>query len=202
MSAIRIVPANEASCADLAAIFGERGSAAECQCQRYRLAKGEAFKHTTPGVRADRLREQTACGDPTSPDTSGLVAYRDDEPVGWCAVAPRASYDGLVRNSNQTAWKGRDEDRTDPTVWAVTCVLTRTGARGEGVASELAMAAVEFAGDRGAEVLEAYPITVEHAQWGEEHPGPLSIYLNAGFEVVHRPSLRRAVAAIDLRAGD
>lgn len=194
---LRIVPANEAGCADLAALFGERGGAAECQCQRYRLARGEAFRNTPVEARRARLHEQTACGDPTSPGTSGLVAFLDGEPVGWCAVAPRSSYGGLVRNANQTAWRGREEDRSDSSVWAVTCVFVRVGERRQGIAGALAKAAVEFARTRGARRLEAYPMTVRDATWGEEHPGPLSIYQQAGMTIVHRPSKRRAVVAID-----
>ena len=193
---LRIIPANEAACGDLDAIFGERGGAAECRCQRYRLARGEAFRNFPVEERAERLREQTACGDPGSPETSGLIAYRGDDPVGWCAVAPRPAYPGLVRNASMTAWSGRAEDRADPGIWAVTCLLTRVGARGQGVAKALAAASIDFARERGASRLEAYPITVANATWGEEHPGPLSVYLAAGFEVTHRPSKRRAVVAI------
>lgn len=197
MGDIEIMPANNASFEDLADIFGVRGASGECWCQRYRLARGESFRSTPVEDRAERLRDQTACGDPGSDDTSGLIARLDGEPAGWCAVAPRSSYDGLVRNSNQTAWRGRDEDRADPGVWAVTCVLTRTGFRGRGVARALAVASVDFARTRGARRLEAYPITVANANWSEEHPGPLAIYLAAGFEIVHRPSKRRAVVAVD-----
>lgn len=193
-----VVPANEVACADLDDVFGDRGGAALCRCQRYRLARGESFGSTPVEERRDRLHEQTACGDPGSPATTGLVALRDGVAVGWAAVAPRASYEGLVRNSNQTAWRGREEDRFDPDVWAVTCILTRVGERGQGVARALAQATVGFARERGARRLEAYPITVPDAAWGEEHPGPLSVYLAAGFEVVHRPSKRRAVVSIDL----
>jgi GNAT superfamily N-acetyltransferase len=195
---LRVVPANEASCRDLETVFGARSSAAECRCQRYRLARGESFRSTAVEDRAERLRSQTACGDRGAPRTSGLVAYDGDEPVGWAAVSPRVELEGLVRNSNQTAWRGRDEDRGDPDVWAVTCVLTRVGHRGEGVATALVAAAAPFARERGARRLEAYPITVANATWGEEHPGPLPIYLAAGFAVIHRPSTRRAVVSIDL----
>ena len=93
-------------------------------------APREAFKHHPREVRADRLREQAGCGGPGP--TSGLVAYADGKPVGWCAVEPRPAYDGLVRNSSRAAWVGRDEDRTDPGVWAVTCVLVRAGHRRRG----------------------------------------------------------------------
>lgn len=195
---LEIVPANQAGCDELTTIFGTRGGAAHCQCQRYRLAPGEAFGTTPVEARRAALRDQTACGDPESPQTSGLIARLDGSPVGWCAVAPRPAYAGLVRNSNQTAWRGRTEDRADESVWAVTCILTRVGARGQGVARALAAAAVDHARERGARRLEAYPITVPEATWGEEHPGPLSVYLAAGFEVIHRPSKRRAVVSITL----
>jgi hypothetical protein len=74
------------------------------------------------------LRQQTECGHPRSDTTSGLVAYLDGEPVGWCAVEPRNAYEGLVRN-NRVPWEGRTEDKTDDSVWAVTCLFTRAGFR-------------------------------------------------------------------------
>ncbi|WP_446665948.1 N-acetyltransferase family protein [Flexivirga sp. B27] len=195
---ITIKPANRAASSDLVTVLGAHGSAAECQCQRYRLERGESFANTPVEARAERLLDQAACGDSRAPRSSGLIAFLDDEPVGWCAVAPRAEYSGLVRNSNQTAWRGRQEDRSDPAVWAVTCVFTRVGYRGRGVATALAAATPDFARAGGARRVEAYPITVADARWGEEHPGPLGIYLEAGFTVIHRPSKRRAVVSIDV----
>lgn len=195
---VEVSPANQVSCAELDQVFGTKGSAAECRCQRYRLAHGESFGNTAVEVRIDRLHEQTACGDPASPQTTGLVAFVNGEPLGWCAVAPRNTYAGLVRNANQTAWRGRAEDRADPSVWAVTCVLVHREARGSGIARRLIAATVDFARGQGANRLEAYPITVPDATWGEEHPGPLSAYLDAGFAVIHEPSKRRAVVSIDL----
>ena len=118
-----IVPANEASCEDLQAVFGARGPAAYCQCQRYKLRPREAFAKFPVEERALRLRHQTDCGHPGSRSTSGLVAYLDGAPVGWCAVEPRTAYSGLLRN-NRVPWEGRDEDKSDDSVWAVTCVFT------------------------------------------------------------------------------
>jgi hypothetical protein len=40
---ISVVPANEASWPDLQAIFGARGQASRCQCQRYKLRPRESF---------------------------------------------------------------------------------------------------------------------------------------------------------------
>src|ERR687891_56100 len=61
---LRIVPANQAACEDLQTVFGSRGSAAICECQRYKLAPKEAFKSYPAEERALRLRAQTNCGQP------------------------------------------------------------------------------------------------------------------------------------------
>src|SRR4029079_15587451 len=107
--------------------------------------------------RAHRLRAQTDCGHPASDTTSGLVAYLDGEAVGWCAVEPRTAYEGLLRNT-RVPWEGRDEDKADDTVWAVTCLFTRAGFRKRGISRALARAAVDFARERHARAIAAYPI--------------------------------------------
>ena len=193
---ISVVPANQVSCEDLQAIFGNRGPASRCQCQRYKLQPKEAFGNFPAEERAFRLRQQTDCGHPDSDSTSGLVAYLDGEPVGWCAVEPRLAYSGLVRVF-RVPWDGRSEDKTDERVWAVTCLLTRSGYRKRGVSRALARAAVDFARERGARALEAYPMTSKNALLEEIHVGTESVYADAGFTEVHRPSIRRAVVRID-----
>jgi GNAT superfamily N-acetyltransferase len=196
---LSIVPANEASCEDLQAVFGTRGPAANCQCQRYKLRPREAFRKFPVEERARRLRQQTRCGHADSEMTSGLVAYLDGEPVGWCAVEPRPAFTGLLRN-NRVPWEGRAEDKTDDTVWAITCVFARAGFRGRGVAYALARAAVDFARERGARALEAYPLITQPDQriaWDEIHVGSRSIFEKAGLAEIHRPTLRRVVMRVD-----
>jgi GNAT superfamily N-acetyltransferase len=195
-SAISIVPANEASCEDLQTIFGTRGQAARCQCQRYKLQPREAFASFPVGERAHRLRQQTDCGHAESGTTSGLVAYLEGEPVGWCAVEPRNRYTGLVRN-NRVPWEGRAEDKADESVWAVTCIFTRVGFRRRGVSRALAHAAVEFARERGARAIEGYPMTTTKALLEELHVGTEGVFADAGFAEVSRPTLRRVVMRID-----
>jgi GNAT superfamily N-acetyltransferase len=191
------VPANEASCEDLQQVFGTRGAAATCQCQRYKLRPREAFAKFPAAERARRLRQQTHCGHPESDTTSGLVAYLDSEPVGWCAVEPRPAYTGLVRN-NRVPWEGRTEDKTDDRVWAVTCVFARAGFRRRGIGYALAEAAVGFARERGARALEAYPMLPGQKMLLEElHVGSRSIFAAAGLTEVSHPTLRRVVMRID-----
>jgi GNAT superfamily N-acetyltransferase len=179
-------------------VFGTRGPAAICQCQRYKLRPREAFAKFPVEERAFRLREQTDCGHPESETTSGLVSYLDGEPVGWCAVEPRTAYQGLLRN-NRVPWEGRAEDKNDDSVWAVTCVFVRAGFRRRGVSYALVRAAVDFARQRGARALEGYPMITEGQSFlvEELHVGSRSSFAAAGFTEVSHPSLRRVVMRID-----
>ena len=88
--------------------------------------------------------------------TTGLVAYLDPEPVGWVAVEPRTAYPRLPKV--RTVWSGRQEDKADDNVWAVTCFVTRKGYRKRGITYALAAATVGYARDQGARALEAYPM--------------------------------------------
>jgi GNAT superfamily N-acetyltransferase len=194
--AISVKPANEASWEDLQTIFGTRGQGARCQCQRYKLRARESFGSFPAEERAHRLREQTDCGHPESDTTSGVVAYLDGNPVGWCAVEPRTAYEGLVR-AYRVPWEGRAEDKADDSVWAVTCLFTRAGFRKRGVSRALARAAVDFARERGARAIEGYPITTKNVIAEELHVGTEGVFAAAGFTEVSRPTLRRVVMRVD-----
>ena len=197
-SAVTVVPANLVSWEELQLVFGTRGSAHRCQCQRYKLQPGESFGSFPVEERAHRLRVQTECGFRDASGTSGLVARLGSEPVGWCAVEPRPAYEGLIRNQ-RVPWDGRDEDRTDADVWAVTCVLARVGYRRSGIGSALVDAAIDHARRSGASALEAYPMTTSAAIDEELHVGLVQMYLDAGMVEVSRPTKRRAVVRIDFQ---
>ncbi len=195
---VRVVPANEASWDDLRAIFGDRGYAAFCHCQRPKMRSWAEWREFGVGGRMQRLEAQTHCGDAAARTTTGLVAYLDEEPVGWCAVEPRTAYPRLLRTA--VPWKHRAEDRADGSVWAIVCFVTRTGYRRRGISRALAHAAVDYARERGARALEGYPMLVEPGQdvtWGELNVGSRSVFVDAGFSEVSHPTLRRVVMRID-----
>lgn len=196
-SSLRILPANEASWDDLQTVFGERGEAHRCQCQWFKTRAAE-WRALSVEERAERLRGQTECGYPDADTTTGLIAYLDEEPVGWCAVEPRTEYPRLL--TSRIPWSGREESKTDEGVWVVSCFVTRTGYRRRGVSKGLAVAAVDFARERGARALEGYPIAVQPGQefsWGELYVGSRSMFTAAGFRQVSRPTERRVVMRID-----
>jgi GNAT superfamily N-acetyltransferase len=111
------------------------------------------------------------------------VAYLDSEPVAWCAIEPRTAYTGLLR-VYRVPWMGRSEDKTDDTIWVVTCFFVRAGYRRRGITYVLARHAVDFARERGARALEGYPMITEPGQeviWDEALVGTRSIFAAAGF---------------------
>jgi GNAT superfamily N-acetyltransferase len=194
---IRVVPANEAPWDDLQAVMGQRGEASRCQCQWFKI-RDKDWRSVPVEERSERLRGQTGCGSPENRATTGLVAYLGGEPAGWCAVEPRTAYVRLLRM--RVPWADRTEDQNDDAVWAVTCFVTRTGFRRRGISRTLANAAVDFARERGARAIEGYPMITQPGQefsWGELYVGSRSIFAEAGFTEVSRPTLRRVVMRID-----
>lgn len=194
---LRIVPANEASWEDLQAIFNMRDYAGRCRCQRFKVA-GWVWRDTTYEERIALSQTQTACGKPDAAATSGLVAYVNGEPAGWVAVEPRTAYPKL--RTSRVPWSGRDEDKDDGSVWAVTCFVVRKGYRGRGLTYVLARATVDHARERGARALEGYPMITQPGKeitWGEMHVGARQVFEEAGFAQVNRPTVRRVIMRID-----
>ncbi len=197
--AISVLPANRAPWKDVELVVGRaRCHAALCYCQRFKIAES-AWRKTTDEERAQRLRDQTQCGHPESGTTSGLVAYVDGEPAGWCSVEPRTAYPYIP--DARILWKKRGEDKGDDSVWAVACFLTRGEFRRRGVSRALAAAAADFAQSHGARAIEGYAMITkpgEEITWGELHVGSRGAFAAAGFRQVARPTLRRVVMRLDL----
>jgi GNAT superfamily N-acetyltransferase len=190
-------PANAASWADLTAVFGA-ADAGRCRCQRFKV-EGWIWRDSTLEGRIAAQRRQTGCDEGPGAPTSGVVAYVGSEPAGWVAVEPRAAYPKL--RTMPIPWKGRDEDRDDPGVWAVTCFVVRKGYRGRGLTYALARAAVEHARANGATAVEGYGMLTEPGRtitWGELHVGARQVFEEAGFTEVTHPTKRRVVMRVDL----
>lgn len=195
---ITVLPANQVSWDDVQTVFGSRGYPASCQCQRFKVGPAQ-WSGTTQLERMQRLRRETHCDNPDSGTTSGLIAFLDGEPVGWCAVEPRSAYPKLP--PARLAWKERGEAKDDSTVWAVTCFAVRAGYRGRGITRALVQAAVDHARRQGARALEGYPMVPKQGEeitWGENHVGVRSIFAGAGFSEVAHPTLRRVVMRLEL----
>ena len=81
----------------------------------------------------------------------GVLTYRDDEPVGWCSISPRAEVPRL-----QSSKLIRPVD--DVPVWSIICLVVRSGRRRQGVTNHLIAGAVAYGAAHGAPAIEAYPV--------------------------------------------
>ena len=83
-------------------------------------------------------------------NSAGLVAYRGGEPIGFVSLGPRYDF-ARIRNSKATP------PVDEVAAWVIPCITVRRGHRGQGVAVAMIRAAVDYAGERGAPAVEAYP---------------------------------------------
>ncbi|MEV1130780.1 GNAT family N-acetyltransferase [Agromyces sp. NPDC049794] len=194
---LRIVPAGDVPFDDVAAVFGTRGDPAHCWCQWYKIPGSNWRSVGDEGLR-DRLAAQLARSD----SGPGLVAYDGDTPVGWCAVEPRPHLERL-RSSRLITGGTAHPDLEDPAVWAVTCFVVPRAYRKRGVGRALASAAVTYAHEHGAHVVEAYAVDGElreKASAADLFHGTVTMFEAAGFAEVARPRPDRAVMEVRLGA--
>jgi len=106
---------------------------------------------------------------------SGLLAYVGGKPVGWCKVAPRLA---LPRLNLYKDLQVGDADR----VGSIVCFVIAKPYRGSGIARRLLDAACDVLANRGLAFAEAYPR--KHAESeADNYPGPLKMYIAAGFTI-------------------
>lgn len=157
---------------DFADIINPRRRSNHCWCLSHRLRLQE-IEELGDGSREDAARALAA-----GRESFGVVTYRDDVPVGWCHVAPRAEIPRLVRS---TLIRPVD----DVPVWSIICVVVRGGHRRQGVTGHLVEGAVAYAASRGAPAVEAYPVDpAGRMDTTMAFVGTRSMFERRGFEVV------------------
>jgi molybdopterin converting factor subunit 1 len=184
---LSVRPATPERWRDVERLFGPRGACAGCWCQWPRL-RGREFKAGRGAGNRRRLRRLVSDGAPP-----GLIGYLGDDPVAWCAVAPRAEY-ARLENSRILA-------RVDSqVVWSVPCFFVARGARGRGLTVRMLRAAAAHARARGASVLEGYPIE-PHGRAADTFAwwGLVGAFRKAGFTEVARRSKTHPVMRKRLR---
>ncbi|WP_033429077.1 GNAT family N-acetyltransferase [Saccharothrix syringae] len=170
-------------------LFGPNGARAGCWCTWFWQSPARMRANGSAGNR-ELLRSRAREGAPP-----GLLALEGERPVGWVAVAPRSSYPRLAR-SPVAAPVPADEDTTG--TWSVTCFFVHRTARRRGLGAELLEHAVRFAHDRGALLVEGYPVDTGGAKAasGDLYHGTLGMFLDAGFELVERRGAHRALVRL------
>jgi GNAT superfamily N-acetyltransferase len=155
---------------DVATLVGPKKPTSNvCFCLSYRIGSKEnvALKGE---ARADRVRQ--LCHEDPPP---GVIAYLDDEPVGWAAVHPRTDT-SFARNRLIPHVDDLD-------VWSLWCIRVRPGHRKQGISHALIEGAVAFARERGAPAIEGYPVDNrgEKVNLTMAYVGTRALFESAGF---------------------
>jgi GNAT superfamily N-acetyltransferase len=142
---LRVEPADAGRFDDVATMLGPKNPASSvCWCLSHRV-DAKTNRSLVGPARGDYVRE--LCRRDVAP---GVLAYDDDQVVGWAAVAPRAE----LPFARSTKIPHVD----DLPVWSVWCIRVRPGHRGKGISPVLLQGAVDYARSRGAPAIEGYPV--------------------------------------------
>jgi len=193
MPKIVIVPATADRFDDAEHALTGGGDGRSCQCQWWTITNAE-FQRASTDERRELLRDELQNDAPPP----ALIAYVDGEAAGWVRVGPRPAQIRISRTRDIVANTPIPID--DPDVWAVTCFVVRREHRRQGLSARLLAAALDYAREHGARVVEAYPYDTDAAKHSsnELYRGVLSVFEDAGFREVARPRPDRAIVALDL----
>jgi GNAT superfamily N-acetyltransferase len=178
MPKLEIVPLTPARLPDLATLFGQGGDPRWCWCSFYRTRQG------WPAKREDRIAPNRAILEDAvralqaEDRAPGLVAYQGGEAVGWVSLGPRTDYERLEHSTVLA----RIDDKP---VWSIVCFVVGRKSRGQGIAKALLDAAIDYAREHGATLLEAYPTDThgKRIQAAYAYTGTLAMFERASFEV-------------------
>ena len=176
--------------ADFETLFGARGACGGCWCMLWRLSRSEFEQSKGDGNRA-AMKALVDAG-----EVPGILGYMGEEPVAWCAVAPRPAYPALERSR---VLKKID----DCLVWSVSCLFIRKDHRRHGLSIQLLRAAVEHVRRQGGRIVEGYPVEPKR----DDMPavfvwtGLASSFLAAGFSECARRSETRPIMRSYLEQG-
>lgn len=181
---LEIVPLTPERLPDLAALFGQGGDPKWCWCSFFRV-RGVDFRTATAQGNREVLERATAqtAAEGRAP---GLIAYRDGEAIGWVSLGPRDDYERLQHSKVLAPVDDRP-------AWSIVCFVVGRKARGRGVARALLDAAIAYARDHGATLLEAYPADTDGGRISAANAfkGTVPMFEGAGFKVVERRQANR-----------
>ena len=187
MSKLTTKPATAADRKDVETVFAGCGDASHCWCAWWRKPRAEFLAdYGEPNMRFFWNPVES------NPRPLAVLSYRDGEPAGWCAVAPRADHSRFER-SNLLA------PVDDKLVWSITCFVIHKAHRGTGLMRPLIAAAVKLAKRNRAPAVEAYPIDPQRGMAsGEVFTGLPGPFADQGFVEVARRSPIRPIMRLNL----
>ena len=181
-STLEVHPLTPERWLDLEELFGPNGGCGGCWCMYWRLKRSE-FDKQKGGGNKRALKHIVDSG-----ETPGILAYDNEVPIAWCSIAPRECFSVLGRSRILKPVDNKP-------VWSVSCFFVEKSYRRRGITAKLLKGAVSYAKDKGARIIEGYPIQPRK----ETFPvifawtGFYSAFKKAGFVEVFRRSETRPI---------
>jgi GNAT superfamily N-acetyltransferase len=187
LEGVKFFPLTKDKWKDFELLFGEKGACGGCWCMWWKLTRSEFERHK--GEANKRLMKHSVELD----EMPGILAYYNDEPIGWCAVAPREKYPALERSR---VLKRIDERP----VWSVTCFYINKSYRKAGLTTAFLEFIIDYCRKKGAEIIEGYPIDPIKSSMPPVFAwtGFASSFRKAGFTEVARRSKTRPIMRYEL----
>jgi GNAT superfamily N-acetyltransferase len=174
---------------ELGRLLATDRAAGGCWCMWFIIPVADYHRAGSAGNRAGFYDLLASSAQPP-----GLLAYREGEPVGRCAVGPRSRYARVLRTPT---CQGRDPDE-DERVWQVPCFFVRRDARGAGRGRMLLQSAVGLAQEHGASAIEGFPFTGGKRRRCDTQVGFETLFAACGFAAIRTPSPSRVVMRREL----
>lgn len=174
-------PLKKENWAKFVQLFGERGACGNCWCMYYRLKKVDFVEGKTGGGNKDAMHKLVMESKP-----AGILAFYEDQPIAWCAFAPREDFIKLEHS--------RVHKRIDnKPVWSIPCFFVDKKFRRQGISVELLKGVIRYAKEEGIKIIEAYPAipTKESLPDSFAWIGLYKSFERAGFQIVDRTSKNR-----------
>jgi GNAT superfamily N-acetyltransferase len=164
---------------DFEDLFGAKGACGGCWCTHWRIPRAQREKYE--GNR--RIMEHLV----RSNIVLGLLGYEDIGAIAWVSVGPRRDYAAL---ETSRLLKRADEQP----VWSIVCFFVKRDYRQQGIMQQSIQAAVNYAREQGAQMVEAYPINLKtpmNAFGG--YMGLTSVFKAAGFVEIKQVSETQSI---------
>ena len=189
MSHLTFEPLSVSNWDKFVALFGERGACGNCWCQAYRYRKADFIAGQKNDLNKKRMKDLVWNNRPT-----GIMAFYKEEAIAWCALAPRKD---LVRMEQSRVHKRID----DKPVWSITCFFVKKPYRMKGVSEIMLKAVIEYSGENGIPVIEAYPLVPTSGKLPDPFAwtGLYSSFEKVGFRIVDHSSKNRPMVRYYVR---
>lgn len=191
MNDFEYLPLTTQRWSDFERLFGPNGACAGCWCMWWRIKRSE-FEKASGEVNRLAMKAIVESG-----EVPGLLAYPSGEgdagAAAWVSVAPREAFPVLGRSP---VLKPVD----DQPVWSIVCFFFAREYRGQGLMERSILAAVDYARQNGARIVEGYPVDKDKKDLPgfSAFTGLPQAFQRAGFREVLRRSPTRPMMRIEL----